>query len=975
MISLRRLAARSGLWVVAGSGLLFVLFAVITAWTLRGDIFRIVCLCGVTALAALTTLALARRALHLRSLVNVARAIDQKAPLREDLLAAAEFAVQPQRGELRDLFIARIDESLARTRPNPARYARGLQLRAPGLLLAAAVVSAGVGVFSPQTTTGFALLLAGRDGHPPRPPSPIWSSLVLDLTFPSHTGRQPQSLVNPSGVLRVPAGTEVGVNVTPLDADDLRLTLVTDDSDETAEEVALVEVDGELLGQFVIRSSGSWQLHATGREAPTFPIELEVDQPPEIELLPLPRSQANAAETDVVDLRFRARDDFGLAAAELVFEVPEVVGETDEDAPAPRVVRLPIDPPPPGARVWNHHYSWDLKSLSVDDRVELSYWIEVRDNDPGLGLEPLPDPPGKVTRSAVLQLRVEDAESRHEENLVALRELRDAAVDLLATRMTSPALSEESGETLLPRDRLYELRSVLAASAMLLGQLSQAIEALSVDTLAPERDVAVLSAIHERLVKLHRDETQLHEQATFTDTGLPSPTLPTAFAGLVRHNAKEVAGLEDEIIRLDDLVDTQIMEQIESLVARLQASQQKLVELLEALKAGDESVRAEIELLHQRVRDDLRRVAEARSMLRKELNSEFLNSDAFAAMEQQVAHQDVMEQLRRGDVDGALQQARDALSEIQKLRDDVQGKLADTPQAQLSPEEQARLDLLRELSRIQDAQTGVKGHSRELHQQQRASQADLQVGEKQATSLAKQVEKLLEQFDEVRDARLGRNARNAFEDGRQALKRLQAELNKPNPSLLPSAERAQEALMALEDAARHAQGVERESAKVERLRDGGNRVRDELRNMLPKPSPTGEQQAEYESVDSSQQGLRQRAQALLDSEQSAPLPEHGREALKRAAGYMGESSQQLGKYEPSDALYEQQHALQEIEQAIASLRKSSPPPPTGSQQRHEASTEAERDRSLRDAVVEAMKEDPPDGFDEPVQRYYEDLLQ
>jgi hypothetical protein len=61
-----------------------------------------------------------------------------------------------------------------------------------------------------------------------------------------------------------------------------------------------------------------------------------------------------------------------------------------------------------------------------------------------------------------------------------------------------------------------------------------------------------------------------------------------------------------------------------------------------------------------------------------------------------------------------------------------------------------------------------------------------------------------------------------------------------------------------------------------------------------------------------------------------------------------------------------------LQQAIDSLRQSSPPPPPSGG--GESSTEAERDRSLRDQVVEAMREGDRDGFDEDTKRYYEELL-
>jgi hypothetical protein len=58
--------------------------------------------------------------------------------------------------------------------------------------------------------------------------------------------------------------------------------------------------------------------------------------------------------------------------------------------------------------------------------------------------------------------------------------------------------------------------------------------------------------------------------------------------------------------------------------------------------------------------------------------------------------------------------------------------------------------------------------------------------------------------------------------------------------------------------------------------------------------------------------------------------------------------------------------------ALDSLRQNSPP--KGGASHEEASTETERDRSLRDELMDAMKEGAPDGYDQQVERYYEELL-
>jgi len=219
------------------------------------------------------------------------------------------------------------------------------------------------------------------------------------------------------------------------------------------------------------------------------------DRAPEVELMPLPRGQREVSDTDQVDVRFVARDDFGLVSAELVYQLPD--GTTH---------RIPTTPSSDQPRTWRERMTWDIRQIPVKERSEVLYWIEVRDNDPGLGLEPLPDPPGKRTRSATMRLVVEDDETEHAQNIAKLAEIRDAAVDLLAVRMTTRAFQASDGSAGSPpvAVRAAEARDILSRSGNLLAMVAAPIDALSVDTMARERDVATLSEIHRRLVALYR---------------------------------------------------------------------------------------------------------------------------------------------------------------------------------------------------------------------------------------------------------------------------------------------------------------------------------------------------------------------------------------------------------------------------------------------------------------------------------------
>ena len=80
-----------------------------------------------------------------------------------------------------------------------------------------------------------------------------------------------------------------------------------------------------------------------------------------------------------------------------------------------------------------------------------------------------------------------------------------------------------------------------------------------------------------------------------------------------------------------------------------------------------------------------------------------------------------------------------------------------------------------------------------------------------------------------------------------------------------------------------------------------------------------------------------------------------------------------GRHRGGQAIERQGGALGGLQRALDSLRESSSAPQTSWSQ-EDVSTETERDRSLRDELMEAMKQRAPEGFGESVERYYEELL-
>jgi hypothetical protein len=370
----------------------------------------------------------------------------------------------------------------------------------------------------------------------------------------------------------------------------------------------------------------------------------------------------------------------------------------------------------------------------------------------------------------------------------------------------------------------------------------------------------------------------------------------------------------------------------------------------------------------------MRRVQEAQAQLRKEVGDEWMNLDAFKAMEARMRSQQLLEQLQRGDIEGALEQAREGLDAIRQLRERVQQTGEQQETTALSEEDRKRMKMLRELSRLQDEETGLRSETRRLREQWRDAVDDRQADEDAVDRAREQAKELREAVEDINDAHLSREGRIAWDDAREALEALEAAAEDGKASELELFEAANEAAAALRRAEEGSKSGEPEAKALRKLAGEAERLREQLRDPLPDPGEVFEREdlERLGELGRQQRTLRERAQQLLEDPAADILPPAGQQAMESADEAMGEAGDALDEAALDGALSEENRAWHGIQRAIDSLRQSSPPPPPPSQ--GESSTEAERDRSLRDQVVEAMREGDRDDFDADTKRYYEELL-
>src|SRR5262249_12545373 len=205
-------------------------------------------------------------------------------------------------------------------------------------------------------------------------------------------------------------------------------------------------------------------------------------------------------------------------------------------------------------------------------------------------------------------------------------------------------LGDASGTTLV--DRIMHAHEGEQQAVTLAAQLADAVKN---DPMAPKELRPVLAGIAERLGKLLRDEEDPLSAARHRREVREAP--------LREHSQKHVAELEQDALKLDDLIGRQRLEDVAALADEAAQARDRLKQLLEKYrKTRDEATRRELERemreLAERLREIQQKLAELAA--KKEVPDEFLNAkmdkNALADLEK------LEEMIRRGDIDAAARE-------------------------------------------------------------------------------------------------------------------------------------------------------------------------------------------------------------------------------------------------------------------------------------------------------------------------------
>lgn len=374
----------------------------------------------------------------------------------------------------------------------------------------------------------------------------------------------------------------------------------------------LLKVEGDQLeGKLLVFYPGTYSLwirDELGFENPNpvqYRINLIPDRYPEGEIIS-PGEDLQVSGSEVIPLLYAARDDFGVTAIRLIYQV----GGTERS--------ITLTSLKDSRSIGPELFKWDMAGLSLTPWDRVAYRLEVWDNDSISG--------PKVGYSRTFTLYMRDEKDRAAQEAEKAQEIAEALLDLLADHLEEikdrKAVSDEIVRIMEKVDKHLERmgtekieRLDLESLKRNLATLNRRINELPRETITQE--IERLALLAEELVK----KTRMHE---------------------VEALAREIRNRQRRLI--DALQDHKGPLTPEAL--------QALMKELEKLK------------------DLISQVMEALSRMAFQLPDEFVNSPDLKGLEFQDLFKDLEEiqkKLMAGDVQGALEAAQRLLQTLTEM--------------------------------------------------------------------------------------------------------------------------------------------------------------------------------------------------------------------------------------------------------------------------------------------------------------------
>jgi soluble cytochrome b562 len=468
--------------------------------------------------------------------------------------------------------------------------------------------------------------------------SPIYTAEAID---PPEIGNVQITLYPPAytglGAVSVPGGNVEGIKGSTLriDASSTKEIVKAEIRFADGKQVPL-KIDGQKLqGNLVLFQSQTyriWVEDAHGfRNAPiAYELKVKPDGFPTVELLrPVEDLEVNGDE--ILPLEYSARDDFGLAEVNLVAKV----GEREDKIRLQRedAKRLTL----------RDQFKWDLGRLALHDSDQVTFHLEVLDNDTISG--------PKVGTSRALKLRLKNLKGEHQQVAEMIKDLNARIVDSLADHLEAPLPGEKDSERFKDSDKKLEQKLADA-----LKRTEEVMQRTEKDRLSDFATWSDLEALKRNLQFTKDDLLKKQEQAASGDEKMKA------------HD--EIASELERMSQLSEDIGKRLQaQQLASTAQDLARSQERLMESLDKLQSGDKNLDSIMKQISELAKT-LASLQQALSQFAQQMPDDFMNMESMRGLgfnEMFSALDEIRKKLMEGDIQGAQQLARELFNQMASM--------------------------------------------------------------------------------------------------------------------------------------------------------------------------------------------------------------------------------------------------------------------------------------------------------------------
>jgi hypothetical protein len=836
------------------------------------------------------------------------------------------------------------------------------------LLLAAALVS-------PLAARGLRTLLH----HPSRfegaavSTVPVVGDVRVTYTYPPYTGLPPRTVDGSTGDLAAVKGTQVHIETHPLRPARHAALLLGENG---SREIPAVLSGDKLTADLVLQDDGIyrfWLAPSFGRairEERSHRLTAEADAPPRVDIQG-PADRLELATPRPIEIGYSASDDFGLGAVDLVYRI----GDRPEQ-------RLTLRDGA-GATSVQGRMLWDPTSAGGPAGGErIAYRIEARDRDAITG--------PKVASSRTLYVVIQNPHDGVDDRIERQRDLLERLIADLGDRLESDTKSPGTG---VPAAEAAERRIAAISAAHASEEAHLTLLGRLLDEDRREANLgktlrAALAGIADRLEHALRDEAAA--LAAVKGKGAAGRARLEAAA------ARQVTELEGDVLRLDDLIGRERLEDLASLGKELTDAHARLQDLLSRYqKTHDEGLRRQLAReareLRSRIADLAQKIAAVRA--RNEVPEEWRNMPDMKGIQDQARKLDeLLERGNEADLQKALSELGDELSSMRRMLD----QNLDGFGAERFPQENRVVaDLMKKIGDLEGDERGLQKETQALSEKQEAELQRRMKGqlEELMRREAEKIDRLKQRLagvptgspESALSEEVGRARESATQMRRLLAERDLAEAKAEAERAESSLERAGEHLDELAAARRGRRGEaerDKRAESVSEARGLAQEIADDLAKLMPKGAETmtPEQREAARGQAEKQSAIGKRTDELAEEAArrlgKMPGMERAASDLKGASARMHEAGESLKRNESKPAATAERDAADRL----AKLRDGMQERTMGGAERHRdpvripGADDSRAPRAWRQELLDAMKEKAPERYRDEVRRYYEELV-